>query len=708
MRTKPFSHSAGLKRSLLATAASMALAAPALAVEFGNPTTGISGSWDTTISYGSVWRTQGQNSGVICTSNGGRSRSCNYDDGILNYDTGQVSNVFKVLSEIQADYKNFGAFVRASYFYDTEADETKRTSLTSDAKDQVEQNFDLLDAFVYGRFDIGDMPAEIRVGKQVVSWGEGTFFPSGMGSLNYFDVTKLRGAAVNLKEGLQPQEQVYFSISPTENTTFEAFYQWDWDDTEPDPVGSWFSTNDFAVDGIPRQDPLMLGFGAWSDQGTDWRPLGGFFDPSFQHIPYISRGENTPDDDGQYGVAFRYFMPNLLGGTEIGLYYANYHSRLPVLSGVTGTQEGYGNALGALAAAQATALGLASGLSFDAAVAQGTVAGVGAAGSNGGDITAQELNSWATVGGNTYLGGGDVTSLALNLAVDQLGKTSGYFREFPEDIEIYGLSFSTDVFGLAWQGEYTYKVDTPLQLDDVELLFKALSPLDPLAAQIGLAFPDCTTVGGTNPNAIGQFGCWGQQGPAYSASNPLGINEELQGWREKDVSQFQTTVTYLSDPIIGADVGALVIEAAATYVHGFESKRSGGPNGQGLRYDGSGTFVSGNELLAGRHFDEFESGKWFPDKFSWGYRMLATLTYNNAIGAWSVSPRLGFRQDLNGVTPGPGGNFIEGRTTTTIGLRGLYQNKWQLDVSWTSYNGAGHHNLVTDRDFLAFSAQLSF
>jgi hypothetical protein len=685
MTTTPVTNFRGLKRPLLKSAAAtlcaLAISGPAIAIDFGNPTDGFSGSWDTTLSYGSVWKTQGQSSSIICTSNGGRSRSCNYDDGILNYDTGQVSNVLKALTEVQLTYNgagffdSVGFFGRVSGFYDSKADDTERTDLSSETKDKVEKRFDWLDSFVYANFDIGEMPTTVRVGKQVVSWGEGTFFPSGLGSLNTFDITKLRGAAVNLKEGILPVHQIYANISPTDNLTLEAFYQYRWSDTEPDPVGSWFSTNDFAVDGTGRPDPLMLGFGAWSDLGTDWTPLGGFFDPSFQHVPRT--GVGTPDDDGQYGFAIRNFFPDLLGGTEFGLYYAKYNSRLPVLSGVTGTQAGLGNAIGAGNAAGVTAAALGSGLGFDAAVAQGTVAGIAAAAAAGGDISAAELQSWATVGGNTYLGGGDVTTLLSALGTDQFGKTAEFYASFPEDIEIYGATFSTDIFGIAWQGEYTYKKDTPLQTDDVELLFAALSPL---SATLG---------------AFGQLGAFG-------------VGETITGFREKDVSQFQTTFTYLSDPILGANVGALVWEGAATMVHGMNSKSSGGPNGFGLRYDAPGTFVSGNEILSGAHFGEVENGSNFPDKFSWGYRMLARLTYNGLIGAWNVSPSLGFRQDVNGITPGPGGNFYEGRTTATVGINAVLQNKWTMDLAWTSFNGGGHHNLVRDRDFLAFSLSLAF
>jgi hypothetical protein len=400
---------------------------------------------------------------------------------------------------------------------------------------------------------------------------------------------------------------------------------------------------------------------------------------------------DSPDDGGQYGFALRYFFEGLLGGTEVGLYYANYHSRLPVLSGNTGTQAGFGNAVGVGLAVQGTVGGLLAGLPFDTAVGIGTAAGAEAAAAAGGDISTSELSSWATVSGNTFLGGGDVASLASALATDQFGKTASFRTEFPEDIQIYGLSFATNIFGLSWQGEYTYKVDTPLQLDDVELLFKALSPLDALNP-IGCA---------TNPNAIGALGCFNQQGPA-------GIDEDVKGWREKDVSQFQTTVTWFGDPMLGADLPLIVAEAAFTKIHGFEDKSSGGPNGWGLRYDAPGTFVSGNAPLASAHYGEVEPNSSFADDFSWGYRLVASLQYNNLIGPWTVTPRFAFSQDVDGNTPGPGGNFVEDRLSYTVGVRGDLQNKWQIDLSYTQFSSAGKQNLIRDRDFIGATLSVSF
>ena len=46
---------------------------------------------------------------------------------------------------------------------------------------------------------------------------------------------------------------------------------------------------------------------------------------------------------GQYGVALRLFAPSM-NDTEFGFYFINYHSRLPLVNGLTGT---VGGAIGA-------------------------------------------------------------------------------------------------------------------------------------------------------------------------------------------------------------------------------------------------------------------------------------------------------------------------------------------------------------------------
>jgi hypothetical protein len=69
----------------------------------------------------------------------------------------------------------------------------------------------------------------------------------------------------------------YLSMSPTQNFSVEGYYQYEWKKVKPDPVGSYFSANDLAGKGGTK---VMLGFGEWSDLGTDFTPLGGAFDPT--------------------------------------------------------------------------------------------------------------------------------------------------------------------------------------------------------------------------------------------------------------------------------------------------------------------------------------------------------------------------------------------------------------------------------------------
>jgi Protein of unknown function (DUF1302) len=73
-----------------------------------------------------------------------------------------------------------------------------------------------------------------------------------------------------------------------------------------------------------------------------------------------------------------------------------------------------------------------------------------------------------------------------------------------------------------------------------------------------------------------------------------------------------------------------------------------------------------------------------------------------------MTPRFSFAQDVSGTSPGPGGNFIEGRKALTVGLGFQYRFNWELDVSFTDFFGAGRYNLINDRDFVAANLKFSF
>ncbi len=682
-------------------AAAAVAAAPATALDFrlGD----WDGSWDTTLSYGMLYRVESPDLRLIGVANGGAGRSPNIDDGNLNYDTGLVSSAVKFVTELSLSKGNYGIFARAQGLYDYEAENqpTRRTPLSNEALDYVGSYVRMLDYFAYGRFDIGGRELDLRAGSMVVNWGESTFIQGGINSgINHFDVSALRVPGSELREAYLPQEMIRASFALTPNFTAEALYLLSWDETRPEPVGSYFAANDFAVRG---GDTVFLGFGGYSDQGVDFRPLGGPFIPNFQGV---ARGQTIEaSDSGQWGVALKLFLPQFSDGTEFGLYYLNYHSKLPLISGRTGTQQGVGNSIGSLAAVGGAAQLLAAGLPPALAIAAAAQNGVAQAAARGGNLSLATAQSYATVGANTALGGGNVTAQATRIGQHEYSVTAQYYTEYPEDIELLGLSFNTQVgtTGIALQGEVSYKMDAPLQFDDVELLFAALAPFQNAAAAFqGQTLPQqCLAAAPTLAacNQIGRFG----------------IDERVPGWGRYDVLQAQMTGTKVFGPMLGASQLVAVVEAAYTHVFDMPDKLTGGPNDRGLRFNGPGTSLSGNEELAPAHaaaypvpFLEFEPLNRFADADSWGYRVALRMDYLSLIGPWNVSPRLVWSHDVDGTTPGPGGNFVEGRYAITAGFNANLRATWELDVSYTGFGGAGRFNDLNDRDFISATVKYSF
>src|SRR5204862_2728338 len=123
----------------------------AASFDWGN---GVTGSFDSTISIGGLWRVSGRDPSLIGIANGGTSRSVNGDDGNLNYHDGElVSSLLKGTHEFELKYNNLGLFTRATWYYDHAADD--KHELGPQAHSRLRGHADVLDAYAYGRFDVG-------------------------------------------------------------------------------------------------------------------------------------------------------------------------------------------------------------------------------------------------------------------------------------------------------------------------------------------------------------------------------------------------------------------------------------------------------------------------------------------------------------------------------------------------------------------------
>ncbi|KAA0985156.1 DUF1302 domain-containing protein [Pseudomonas sp. ANT_J28] len=637
------------RRAKLPLAVSLAstLAGPAFGVSFNVGE--IEGQFDSSLSIGASWSTENANKNLIGVNNGGRGLSQTSDDGHLNFKSGETfSKIFKGIHDLELKYGDTGVFVRGKYWYDFELkDESREFKDISDSNRKEgakSSGGQILDAFVYHNYSVADQPGSVRLGKQVVSWGESTFIGGGINSINPIDVSAFRRPGAEIKEGLIPVNMFYVSQSLTENLSTEAFYQLEWDQTVTDNCGTFFSQPDVISDGCDNNLAVLrtrnglnsaltsaglpaslrnATINTLAARGVTWG------DPDEGVI--VRRGpDRDARDSGQFGVSFKYMFDPL--DTEFGAYFMNYHSRAPIFSGKGAPASAY------------SAAGLVGSL-----VARGVPLAV-----------ARNLAP---------------TLLPLNVAGN-----SSYYVEYPEDIRLYGLSFSTTLpTGTAWSGEVSYRPNAPVQLNTTDILFSGLTPL--------------------NPNVSVLQGTPGQ---------------DQKGYRRKEVTQLQTTLTHFFDQVMGAERLTLVGEVGWTHVGGLESN-SKARYGRDPSY-GPGPLPSGQcvalntSTLAGgpqNNVSRYCENDGFTTANSWGYRGRAIWEYNDVFAGVNLKPNVAWSHDVEGYSPGPGGNFEEGRKAVSLGVDAEYQNTYTASLAYTNFFD-GKYTTVDDRDFVALSFGVNF
>lgn len=633
----------------------------------------ITGSFDHTLTIGLGMRVEGPDNENIGIGNGGRYPTLNEDDGNLNYGAGSFySKSVKTVHELELNYDDkWSFFSRAISLYDFDImrDRTLRTALSDSAKDDLGHELKFLDAYWTYDTEISNNPVTFKVGNQVLSWGESTFIQNGLNVINPFDVSKFRVAGAELREGLLPVPMAVMSVEMNDKFSFETFWQWSHRKTKIDPAGSLFSDNDFVSPGATF---AHIGRGQGSDQ---WNP--GHVNLGTNGFGQIARRGHPafadPEDEGNMGIAFKWYNEEL-NYTEFGFYAMRYTSRLPAISGFQGAQDA--GVLGAVQTIGGFATALNSGVAFNALpagtqqslndayqLARGgafgaAIQGKALAGQTADQMRADLVQGLATAG---RLGAAAQTATQPNLAAAigaraaEVAQTvyipnSYYFLEYPEDIMMYGVSFNTMIGTLALQGEYSLKIDQPIQIDDEVLLAAALG-------------------------SPGQLG-------TYQTAGGAGV---IRGWNPKDVSQAQLTMTQLLGKKFGSDNTAFVAEVGYTKVHNMEPLNV-------LRYEAPGTSY----------------GVGFPSSFSWGYRLAAKADYYNFWEEVSLHPSIAFNHDVNGTTPKPIGNFVEGRQSMTIAFEARYQNTYSAKLSYTNFFGDDVTHTSRDKDFVTFSISKFF
>ncbi len=635
------------KLNMLAAAVAMSGIANVHAVNFNIGE--VEGQLDSSLSVGASWSMRAADPDLIGKNNGGDGLSQTSDDGHLNFKKGETfSKIFKGVHDLELKYGDTGAFVRGKYWYDFELKDEHRLFKDIDDSGRKEgaqsSGGQILDAFIYHNYSIAEQPGSVRLGKQVVSWGESTFIFNSINSINPVDVSAFRRPGAEIKEGLIPVNMFYVSQSLTDNLSAETFYQLEWDQTVIDNCGTFFSQVDLASDGCNGNlNVLTPALGAFSGFANA-QGYGYATTPEGVTVPRA--GDRDARDSGQWGVAFRYMFDPL--DTEFGAYFMNYHSRAPIFSAIGAPVGAYaaagaaGQAAGNAVAAQLTAYcgSLPAG---QQAACYGTIAGTAGAVGQG--------TAFATVAGNSH-----------------------YLMEYPEDIRLYGLSFSTTLpTGTAWQGEISYRPNAPVQLNTTDILYSALTPLSPVLSIL------------------------------------QGAPDQYQpGYRRKETTQFQTTFTHFLDQVMGAERLTLVGEVGVTHIGGLEHTSEVRYGRDPVYGPGPMSAVGVCQALngnAGENYSKYCEDDGFATTTSWGYRARAIWDYNDVFAGVNLKPSISWSHDVDGY--GPNGLFTEGAKATSLGLDAEYQNTYTANLSYTNFFG-GDYNTSIDRDFLAFSVGMSF
>lgn len=301
-----------------AFAASLAGGAQAFEIDTGNPDFKL--RWDNTVKYSAAARIAKRSPGLSQTVFGPTgivgANNLNQDDGDNNFSRGIVSNRLDLLSELDASYGNVGGRLSAAAWYDAyynrgnqnttfTANHTPGNEFPGETRDIMGRKAELLDAFVFGKFQLGDRPATVRLGRHTLLWGESLFFGANgiAGGMAPLDLPKLLSVPNSqFKEIARPTGKLSGQVQLSSDLVFGAYVAYEWEKTRLMPVGAYLSASDSLGPGAER---INAG------------PTGVF----------LRNGDLDARDSGQYGAQLRWHVDAI--DTDLGFYAIRYHANGP-------------------------------------------------------------------------------------------------------------------------------------------------------------------------------------------------------------------------------------------------------------------------------------------------------------------------------------------------------------------------------------------
>ena len=644
------------------------------------------------------------------------------DDANLNYQQWDlVSGLVKATTDLNVTWRDFTFKARAISFFDAVnygfdefnpnnsqdvpegvgGHQDRFVERDPGTEDLVGASVRLQDLALSGVFFLGPRLLSVGIGSQKVRWGESNLIAlNSINEINPPDIRGLRQPGGQINEIFQPVPMVLVSgdVFPDYGITAEAFYQLEWKRVLADAGGSFFGEIDLLYrEGPESYAPINLGFFPEDPINPETgrgdhrlqNPLGALLTDTSFSGRFLQR-EFEPRDDGQYGLRVNWFASGINNGTEFGFYAMNYHSRLPYLSFFatdrTPLRDGpTGTALDVL-----TSCGLAGNDCFPIDTATGLL-------------------------------------------------------DYPEDIQLYGLSFNTNIGSWSVAGEYAYRPNVPVQVSVPDVFFAALQPGLPeediivgaqaigdfLGSPLGTALNETalSLLDGVLNAATGQLPIIvpGARSAVpdfletiYRGNTELGNrtdNPYIPGYVRQEVGQlvlngiriFGNSNWFAS--LIRAEQIIMLLEAGVTHMIDLPPMElvqfdGSSPNRTHFSPGADGTGDPEGETNPSS-LNPTQQTTAFTTEFSWGYRALAQFEYNDVFLGVNLKPFIIIAHDVEGYGPSPQQNFLEGRKEWLVGTEWF---KGQRISGKLQYNGhaGSRHNVRRDKDNVLVELSYTF
>jgi hypothetical protein len=317
----PRAHGRHLTRSRIAAAALAALlagSAHAFEIDSGNPDVSI--RWDNTVRANAAVRVEGRDNKI--------GNSVLSDEGTYSFDNGDfVAKRIDLLSELDVIYKKrHGLRVSGIAWYDgAYSGQSRSNPALANVSSYVGNQYSdytkrfyrggsgqLMDAFVFGGVDLGEVPVNAKLGRHTIYWGESLFLGGHMHSISYsqnpLDLQKgFATPGTEAKELFRPLNQLSLQAQLTDTVSLAGYAMFEWEAARYPEGGTYLGPVDFVFNGPDRQLLAVV-------------PGVG---PVFaQRGPALE-----PKNSGEWGLSARW-SPDWLDGT-LGAYYRNFADKLP-------------------------------------------------------------------------------------------------------------------------------------------------------------------------------------------------------------------------------------------------------------------------------------------------------------------------------------------------------------------------------------------